>query len=49
MLAMAKLMEMKTTEPNKISLYLFNNIFMKNNKVLKNIEIDIKLWYTYFT
>ena len=27
MFAMAKLMEMKTTEQNKVALYLFNNIF----------------------
>ena len=30
MFAMAKLMEMETTEQNKVALYLFNSI--KNNK-----------------
>ena len=32
--AMAKLMEMKTTEQNKVALYLFNKIF--NNKHSSN-------------
>ena len=31
MFAMAKLMEMETTEQNKVVLYLFNNISTKNN------------------
>lgn len=34
--AMAKLMEMETTEQNKISLYLFNNINYKISYSLKN-------------
>ena len=29
MFAMAKLMEMETTEQNKVALYLFNNIKLK--------------------
>lgn len=32
MFAMAKLMEMKTTEQNKVALFLFNNINMYNKK-----------------
>ena len=31
MFAMAKLMEMESTEQNKVALYLFNNISTKNN------------------
>ena len=34
MFAMAKLMEMETTEQNKVALYLFNNI---------NIKLSVKL------
>ena len=34
MFAIAKLMEMETTEQNKVALYLFNNI--KINKIQKN-------------
>ena len=34
MFAMAKLMEMESTEQNKVALYLFNNI-----KQLLNVEI----------
>ena len=30
MFAMAKLMKMETTEQNKVTLYLFNNIILKN-------------------
>ena len=30
MFAIAKLMEMETTEQNKVVLYLFNNINLKN-------------------
>ena len=30
MFAMAKLMKMETTEQNKVALYLFNNIILKN-------------------
>ena len=32
MFVMAKLMEMETTEQNKVALYLFNNINMYNKK-----------------
>ena len=45
MFAMAKLMEMETTEQNKVALYLFNNIMKITNKPtnsLKSIEINIK-------
>ena len=38
MFAMAKLMEMKTTEQNKVALYLFN--------VVKKVENLHKIWYT---
>jgi len=31
MFAMAKLMEMESTEQKKVALYLFNNISTKNN------------------
>ena len=31
MFAMAKLMEMETTDQNKVALYLFNNIILKNS------------------
>ena len=31
MFAMAKLMEMETTEQNKVALYLFNNVNSNNN------------------
>lgn len=37
MFAMAKLMEMETTEQNKVALYLFNNI--KTLKEAKNVKI----------
>ena len=30
MFAMAKLMEIEKTEQNKVALYLFNNIFIRN-------------------
>ena len=39
MFAMAKLMEMKTAEQNKVALYLFN--------VVKKVENLYKIWYTY--
>ena len=39
MFAMAKLMEMETTEQNKVALYLFN--------VVKKVENLHKIWYTY--
>lgn len=35
MFAMAKLMEMETTEQNKVTLYLFNNIIKITNKTNK--------------
>ena len=41
MFAMAKLMEMETTEQNKVALYLFNSI--KNNE--KAIDIYKQLFY----
>ena len=41
MFAMAKLMEMETTEQNKVALYLFNSI--KNNE--KTIDIYKQLFY----
>ena len=41
MFAMAKLMEIETTEQNKVALYLFNSI--KNNE--KTIDICKQLFY----
>ena len=32
MFAMAKLMEMETTEQNKVALYLFNDAYFINNR-----------------
>lgn len=37
MFAMAKLMEMETTEQNKVALYLFNAIFHQNEDVICKI------------
>ena len=41
MFAMARLMEMKTTEQNKVDLYLFNNIISIRFAIL------CKIWYNY--
>ena len=44
MFAMAKLMEMETTEQNKVALYLFNNIKKKKKKI-KSIDLHKQLFY----
>ena len=47
MFAMAKLMEMESTEQNKVALYLFNSIQNKNKmKVMLNFHLIFGLALT---